>query len=113
MIMRRRHSWIAMSLLVLFVGYLSGIMGYSHVHCVNGAMIVHSHPFHGAHDHTDSESLALHFLTALQSVEPLSQELLHPVGTLLALLGEERPVEHAEVESVSAPSLRAPPRSIR
>lgn len=103
------HSLTALMLLLLFAGYLTAIMSFSHVHYVNGAMIVHSHPFHGSHDHTASDTLTLHFLSAFDTLEPVATEILHPVWRFLARLGEGYVVQQAEVASVMPPSLRAPP----
>lgn len=107
---KRRHTFLALTLLVLFAGYLTGIMGFTHVHCVNGVTIVHSHPFQGTHDHTASETLTLHFLSTFDTPEPAAVEMLHPVWQLLAQLDEGLEVEQAEVVSVRPPSLRAPPQ---
>lgn len=104
-----RHPIVALTLLALFAGYLTSIMSFTHVHCVNGAMIVHSHPFQGSHDHTASDTLTLHFLSTFDTLEPVGCELLHPVWQLLALLDEEGEVILAAVESVMPPLLRAPP----
>ncbi len=101
-----------MLLLALFAGYLIGIMSFTHVHCVNGVMIVHSHPFQGSHDHTASDTLTLHFLSTFDTLEPVGCDVLHPVWQLLALLDEECEVILAEVQSVMPPQLRAPPSGV-
>ena len=52
-------------LLILLVGYMSGIMSFSHVHFVDGKYIVHSHPFNKKipHNHPKSETAFFYTLS--------------------------------------------------
>ncbi len=66
----RKHIiiWSAF-LLTLFAVYYSIIAIYTHVHIINGVMVVHSHPFHGQHTHTEGQLLVLNFLSHFYSEE--------------------------------------------
>lgn len=99
----------AVCLLVLFVAYQASITAFTHVHYVNGVIIVHSHPFHGKHIHSKTELVVIGRLSTFHSPEVEEYENLHPMRTLLAVLGTERitPLVKGGVKQVI--SLRAPP----
>jgi hypothetical protein len=52
MIKSRIKLFIELLVLLLFVGYYSGVTMFYHTHTVNGVTIVHSHPFL---KHTDKQ----------------------------------------------------------
>ena len=41
---------------MLFLMYWGGITLFAHSHVVNGVIMVHSHPFKAAHQHTQAEA---------------------------------------------------------
>lgn len=53
---------------VLFAGYFLSVSLFEHMHVVDGAMIVHSHPFKSwpggsSHQHSNSQFQFFHFLS--------------------------------------------------
>ena len=60
----RKHIRVwALCLATLFAAYYATTALFTHVHVVNGVMLVHSHPFSHSHSHSDGQTLALHFLS--------------------------------------------------
>ena len=57
----RKHIRVwALCLATLFAAYYAMTALFTHVHVVNGVMLVHSHPFSHSHSHSDGQTLALH-----------------------------------------------------
>ena len=42
---------------------------YTHFHIINGVMVMHAHPFHGEHNHTEGQLLVLNFFSHFYSDE--------------------------------------------
>lgn len=71
---------MAAFLLALFVSYQCCIHFFGHAHIVNGAMIVHSHPFSTqTHTHTDGQIVTLANLMEFSGTEPLVFWLDKPI----------------------------------
>ena len=69
--LKKRHIFIPLFLLTLFVAYQVSITMFSHVHYVNGVMIVHSHPSaDNEHMHTDAQILSLAQVSEWTGTEP-------------------------------------------
>lgn len=57
---------------------------FTHVHYVNGVMIVHSHPSHGKHTHTKTEIVVIDRLSSFHSLEAdIPVNVIDPVCPLL------------------------------
>lgn len=104
-----RNAVRAMGLLILFVAYQAGIMAFAHIHCIDGAQIVHSHPAKAGHTHTKGELLVIGQLTHFQSVEAPSYELEHPLRPLLRIIEAVPASPAAKGTPVRHAFLRAPP----
>ena len=66
----RRHILVwSVLLLTIFSVYYAMVAIYTHFHIINGVMVVHAHPFHGEHTHTDGQLLVLNFLSHFYSDE--------------------------------------------
>lgn len=69
--LKKKHIFISLFLLSLFVAYQASITMFAHVHYVNGVMIVHSHPSTTAeHTHSESQILTLAHVAEWGGVEP-------------------------------------------
>lgn len=85
----RKHIRVwALCLATLFAAYYATTALFTHVHVVNGVMLVHSHPFSHSHSHSDGQTLALHFLSTFSSLEPGHTEVETPDLHLLYSLLE-------------------------
>lgn len=86
----RKHIRVwALCLATLFAAYYATTALFTHVHVVNGVMLVHSHPFSHSHSHSDGQTLALHFLSTFSSLEPGHTEVETPDLHLLYSLYKE------------------------
>ncbi len=96
-------------LLALFIVYQAGITMFSHVHYVNGVMVVHSHPGHGKHTHFKTEVIAIARLSSFCSLEadiPIHIEAIRP---LLGCLLQQTDIPVMPETHRCVVSLRAPP----
>ena len=95
---KRKYILIPMMLLVLFVTYQAGITVFSHIHYVNGVMIVHSHPSDdNHHTHTEGQVLTLAHVSHWAGIEPVCITL------------DERDFRFMADRHTHCISLRAPP----
>ena len=99
----------AATLLMIFMTYYIMMSFYTHVHLVNGIMIVHSHPFSHYHDHTSSQTLVLHFMTLFQSLEMENSEAIQPEYKLVRIVESDSEVFFDKLECPDGLYLRAPP----
>lgn len=75
--MKRIKELIPLLLLGLYLSYQAGITMFTHVHYVNGVMIVHSHPSKDKqHTHTTEQYLLIHQLSQAQMLEAVSPQQL-------------------------------------
>lgn len=66
--MRQRYiNSISAFMLTLFVSYWLGITMFGHTHNIDGATIVHSHPWANAHKHSENTILTLNAITSFVS----------------------------------------------
>ena len=75
--------------------YQAGVMMFSHVHYINGVMVVHSHPSKDSHTHTEGQVLTIAHVASFYSTEPnqfclnelflpiLSNLVYHPLPELI------------------------------
>lgn len=104
-------------LLVLFLGYYSGITLFPHTHVINGITIIHSHPFNSGGGNNSSN--LPHSGKELQLIHHLSEFLSTAVSiSFIALIIKSLLVDglvHSTKEGYAEPggnranSLRAPP----
>lgn len=83
---------------------------FTHVHCVNGVMLAHSHPNKGKHTHSTTALLVIDRLASFQSLEAVGVSVdIDPVRPLLYLV-EARIKSPVVVDTyLRVVSLRAPP----
>lgn len=67
--MRRRRTYWAIGLLMLFLSYQASVVSFTHVHIINGVTIAHSHPFTSEHQHSGSQYFQLELLSHFLSPE--------------------------------------------
>ncbi|MBQ9077786.1 MAG: hypothetical protein IJY31_08105 [Muribaculaceae bacterium] len=110
--MRRleRRIYLPVVLLVMFLSYHAGISLFAHTHVVNGALIVHSHPFaKNTHNHSDSQVVAFNHAANFQGMEAdLSTPVVVEWHELLELRCS-RDTYHRVLACVTGINLRAPP----
>ena len=106
---RSRHLHLPLFLLTLFLAYQVSITMFSHVHYINGVMLVHSHPASGNHNHTEGQLLTLSTVSSFISIEPVVMELGYLYLPLLYTLDGNRDVRFVSALDVQCISLRAPP----
>ena len=69
-----RYIVAPLLLLALFLTYQVSITLFTHVHIVNGVMIVHSHPSSEKHHtHTTGQVILIAHLSTIQTLEPGGQ----------------------------------------
>lgn len=74
--LKKKHIFIPLFLVALFVTYQVGITMFAHVHYVNGVMIVHSHPStDNEHTHTGSQILTVAHISDWGGIEPVFMTL--------------------------------------
>ncbi len=96
-------------LLTLFIVYQVSITIFTHVHYVNGVMVVHSHPSHGKHTHSKIEVVIIARLSSFHSLEadePIHIEAIRP---LLYCLQQQTDIPVMPETHMRVVSLRAPP----
>lgn len=104
-----RRKFISICLLVLYVTYQASIASFTHVHYINGVMLVHSHPFQGEHTHSSTELVLIDRLSNFHALDVESVEILHPLRTLLCVFQAECCTSLNKVGPKQSLSLRGPP----
>ena len=107
---RQRGAKISLLLLSLFVSFQVCITVFGHAHQINGALLVHSHPFTKAqHNHSEGQILTLAQLSSFVGLEPVVNLL---VSQFFGCVTEIRQVFHSDFHpscTLALRSLRAPP----
>lgn len=106
---KNRQLYIPLLLLTLFVSYQLGITMFSHVHYVNGVMIVHSHPSSDNHNHTEGQILTLTQVSHYVGTQPVLAESAELLLTVLYTLKCHRELAVCQSQHIQCISLRAPP----
>lgn len=96
-------------LLTLFATYQVSITMFTHVHYVNGVMIMHSHPNQGKHSHTKTEVVVIDRLASFHTLEAEVSVFVEPLRPLLCYLEVPVAVSDADSTHLQVLSLRAPP----
>ncbi len=89
--------------------YQAGITMFTHMHYVNGVMLVHSHPNHGKHTHSKTEIVVIDRLSSFHSLEADAPVCIEPVRPLLCHVEVQTEISAAAAVHMRVISLRAPP----
>lgn len=107
---RQRGAKVSLLLLSLFVSFQVCITVFGHAHQINGALLVHSHPFTKAqHNHSEGQILTLAQLSSFVGLEQVVNVL---ISQLFGCVAEIRQVFHLDFHpscTLVLRSLRAPP----
>ncbi len=106
---KRRPIFIPMFLLALFVAFQVGITMFSHVHYINGVMLVHSHPSSDNHTHTEGQVLTLAQVSNFVGTAPAVAELAELYLPVLYTLECKRELVYCQSLYARCICLRAPP----
>ena len=106
---RSRHLHLPLFLLTLFLAYQVSITMFSHVHYINGVMLVHSHPSTDNHTHTEGQLLTLSTVSSFVGIEPIMVETGDLYLSLLYTLDGNRKTRFVSALDAQCISLRAPP----
>lgn len=109
----RRNNWIALSLLWLFMSYISGISLFSHSHIIDGHAISHSHFYNGTaenpnHSHTAQQYKTIATLSLYITIAATAMAMVSaPTLKLIAVVHNtvKRVIQHQQQLYL----LRAPP----
>ena len=96
-------------LLTLFIVYQVSITMFTHVHYVNGVMVVHSHPSHGKHTHSKIEVVIIARLSSFHSLEADAPIHIEAIRPLLYCLQQQTDIPVMPETHMRVVSLRAPP----
>ena len=107
---KRRYIVAPLLLLALFLTYQVSITLFTHVHIVNGVMIVHSHPSSEKHHtHTTGQVILIAHLSTIQTLEPGGQTEMTVFRPLLYVLEYKINTFRAKALCAQCIHLRAPP----
>lgn len=105
-----KNIFIAVCLLALFVAYQMSITMFSHVHYINGVMIVHSHPSdNNQHDHTETQVITLAQAASFIGVEPAQTWIEPVILPVFNIIETDRDIDFVSSLHTSKSQLRAPP----
>ena len=78
-------------LLIIFSVYYAMVALYTHFHIINGVTVMHAHPFHGEHSHSQKQLLVLDLFSHFYSDEASSETVCFtiPIRPLLYTLEDE------------------------
>jgi len=106
------------SLVLLFIGYYSGISLFCHIHIVNGQAIVHSHFYKTTSDNANQAKEHSHSNTALDLIHAfnkssfdelvISSPCQEPFSVLLSVLVCSPSAEHNNADLHSIPARAHP-----
>ena len=106
----KKKLFIPLFLLTLFVGYQVSISMFTHVHYINGVMIVHSHPSNdNQHTHTQGQILTMAQMSEWATVEPDFVTLGEVNLSVIYSLVCNRSSCYVQDKCTNCISLRAPP----
>lgn len=107
---KSRRIHLPLLLLTLFLAYQASITMFSHIHYINGVMIVHSHPStDNQHTHTEGQILTMANISSFDGVEPVSYVIPDSFLPVLFTLVSCRDGENLPSYNNLCLSLRAPP----
>ncbi|WP_455592999.1 hypothetical protein [Bacteroides sp.] len=100
---------VSLLLLTLFTTYVVSITMFTHMHYVNGVMVVHSHLYKGTHSHTESNILIMAHFASFHSLEADVHQYEAPERLMLYTVEEPESISVLMGEHFKVLSLRAPP----
>ena len=107
---KKKYIFIPLFLLTLFVAFQASITMFSHVHYVNGVMMVHSHPStDNEHTHTEGQILTLAHVSHWAGTEPVCIALNEVSLSVFDTLECKRAFHFLTDKHEHCISLRAPP----
>ena len=107
---RSRYLHIPLFLLTLFLAFQVSITMFSHIHYINGVMVVHSHPSTDSqHTHTEGQVLTMAHISSFDGIEPVSNIIADSLLPLLYTLVSSVGGEDLSSLICQCISLRAPP----
>lgn len=110
MMQKRKYIFIPLFLLTLFVTFQASVTMFSHVHYVNGVMMVHSHPSaDNEHTHTEGQILTFAHVSDWTGIEPVFLTLGEVSLSVFVSLECERKSKALSDLYSHVISLRAPP----
>lgn len=105
-----RNIFLPFFLLALFVTYQVSISMFSHVHYVNGVMIVHSHPSDDSqHVHTETQVITIAQVSSFVGLEPVVTTIEQVFLPVVSHLEFDRNTSFVSALHILHASLRAPP----
>lgn len=100
-------------LLTLFLTYQVSITMFTHVHIVNGVMIVHSHPSSNKdHTHTGGQVITIASIGSYHTVEPETGVAITVERPVLYIIEYNSDTFRAVAPHTYCVHLRAPPQSM-
>lgn len=107
---KRKHIVTPLLLLALFLTYQVSITMFTHVHIVNGVMIVHSHPSSSKHHtHTTGQVISIAHLTAINTLAAETSTTITVDRPMLYVLKCQTIIFRAPAPHTHCIHLRAPP----
>lgn len=107
---KRTYIFTSLFLLTLFITYQVSITMFSHVHYINGVMIVHSHPSSdNQHTHTDGQILTFAHVSQWMGTEPVFVTMDEVSFSVFDSLECKRIVRFLTEQYSHCICLRAPP----
>lgn len=107
---KRKHTVIPLLLLALFLTYQASITMFTHVHIVNGVMIVHSHPSSNKnHMHTTGQVISIAHLAAINTLAAEASTTIIVDRPVLYVLKCQTIIFRAPAPHTHCIHLRAPP----
>lgn len=105
-----RRRLLGTFLLTLFIGYLSCVTLFMHIHYVDGAVVVHTHPMdhHKGHSHSSGDYLSLAEFTSY-SVILFDIDFIPFLDQLTHYIAVDSTPDHIEYIDLSSHSPRDPP----
>ena len=107
---KSKYIFISLFLLVLFLAFQMSISMFSHIHYVNGIMMVHSHPStDNEHTHTEGQILTLAHVSHWAGTEPVCIALNEVTQSVSDILECKQAFHFLMDKHEHCISLRAPP----
>ncbi|MGM9704830.1 MAG: hypothetical protein ACI3YB_02410 [Prevotella sp.] len=101
---------VSLMLLTLFLVFKTGITMFTHIHIVDGVVVVHSHPYSDEHHtHSVEQIISIAQIATVQAMEPVNVCDIAVKWHTAHHYEYHVPAIHAQTLSVCFPSLRAPP----
>ena len=107
---RRYITALSVLLLTIFSVYYATVAFYTHAHILNGVTVMHAHPFHGEHSHSQGQLILLNLFSHIYSEE--AGDIVHfpiPIRPYLYTLEDDYQTPAFVSDLVDGLYLRGPP----